>query len=229
MREVAELSTKHPLDRGQTAQAIYAQLRADILGGVIAPGERLGEVGLAERFDVSRGPIRAALGKLAEQGIVIIVPNSGARVRIMNRADAAALYQIRTALEAESASLAAKATDRACLNGLLTEHADKIALHPAGAYLQPDVDRDFHLVVAQLSGNPIILRLLSHEFYPQMTLLRLHHTHISGRGAVALREHVRIAEAIVEGDAEVAALLMRRHIANSWAALEAQLVDGGDA
>jgi DNA-binding GntR family transcriptional regulator len=82
-----------------------------------------------------------------------------------------------------------------------------------------------------MAGNPLLQRYLARDLYPQLSLLRVKHRNVTGRGAKALHEHKRIAAAIAEGDAEVAGLLMRRHIRNSWTALEAQLSEtsGEDA
>ncbi|PTW46591.1 GntR family transcriptional regulator [Rhodovulum kholense] len=207
-------------------ERVAASLRAEILSGTLQPGARLGEVALAGRFQVSRGPVRAALQDLCESGLVAIVPNSGARVREVGREDARALYQVRAALEAEAARLAAARADAVSagsFRALLDQHARDVAAHPEGAYLQGSGDRDFHIVIARVAGNPIILRYLTRELYPQLLLLRLKHRNVTGRGATALREHERISEAIAAGDAEVAGILMHRHIQNSWAALEAQL------
>ncbi|WP_084354981.1 GntR family transcriptional regulator [Primorskyibacter flagellatus] len=212
--------------RTLVSERLAAELRDDILCGALVPGSRLGEMALAERFAVSRGPVRAALGLLSEAGIVQIVPNSGARVRIIGRSDARALYQVRTALEAEAATLAASNAGRHAaprFRQLLDQHGAQIAAHPEGAYLQASSDRDFHVVIAELSGNPLILRYLTRELYPQLSLLRVKHRNVTGRGAVALKEHERIAAAIIDGDGEIAGLLMRRHIRNSWTALEMQL------
>ncbi len=220
------MSTIEDKSRGMVSERLADELREDILKGRRPSGARLGEVALAERFAVSRGPVRAALNLLSETGIVTIVPNSGARVRVMGRADARALYQVRAALEAEAAGLAAAragSETAAQFGKLLDQHAGEIAAHPEGAYLQGVGDRDFHMVVARMAGNPIILRYLSRELYPQLSLLRLKHRNVTGRGARALNEHMRIATAIADGDSEVAGLLMRRHIRNSWTALEAQL------
>lgn len=210
---------------------LAAALRDDILSGRLRPGERLGEVALAERFAVSRGPVRAALNLLCESGIVQIVPNSGARVRVIGREDARALYQVRAALEAEAAMLAAAhaGPDAAArFRRLLDQHRADMVAEPDGAYLQLQGDRDFHVVTAEMSGNPLILRYLTRELYPQLSLLRIKHRNVTGRGGTALREHERIAAAIAERDAEVAGLLMRRHIRNSWAALESQLSRSDD-
>lgn len=218
--------TKSEESRGVAAERVALALQEEILAGRLAPGSRLGEVALAERFEVSRGPVRSALNQLADAGIVTIVPNSGARVREMGREDARALYEVRAALEAEAARLAAGQADARSgetLTQLLGQHAQEISSHPQGAYLQGPGDRDFHIVIARLSGNPLILRYLTRELYPQLSLLRVKHRNVTGRGQAALLEHRRIAEAIACGDGEVAALLMRRHIRASWEALGAQL------
>ncbi|AJE48426.1 GntR family transcriptional regulator [Celeribacter indicus] len=220
------MSTKQEDSRGLVSERLASELRRDILDGRLAPGTRLGEVALAERFDVSRGPVRAALNLLNEIGIVTIVPNSGARVRVIGREDAQALYEVRAALEGEVAMLAAQkagAETARRLRDLLGQHAGEIRARPDGAYLQTGGDRDFHLVIAEMAANPILERYLSRDLYPQLALLRVKHRNVRGRGAEALREHERIAAAIADGDPEVAGLLMRRHIRNSWTALEAQL------
>lgn len=220
------MSTISETSRGLVAERLAEDLRDDILSGRLQPGARLGEVALAERFSVSRGPVRAALNLLNETGIVTIVPNSGARVRELSRADARALYEVRAALEAEAAMLAATRANgetAARFAALLDQHASEVAAHPEGAYLQGAGDRDFHLVIAKMAENPLLQRYLARDLYPQLSLLRVKHRNVTGRGAKALHEHKRIAAAIADGDAEVAGLLMRRHIRNSWTALEAQL------
>ncbi len=222
------MSTKSSDSQGLTSEVIAAKLQNEIVMGILRPGDRLGEVALAERFGVSRGPIRTSLKLLSEVGIVSIVPNSGARVRVMQRSDARALYEVRAALEAEAAMLAAqkastKTTSR--LGELLGQHAGEVQEHPKGAYLQAEGDRDFHLVIAEIAGSPIIERYLSRELYPQLSLLRVKHRFVTGRGAEALWEHQRIAQAITQNDPEVAKRLMYNHIRNSWGAIEAQLTE----
>jgi len=226
------LSTKLRNADQLTSEVIAAKLQKEIVMGELSAGDRLAEVALAARFNVSRGPIRSALKLLAGVGIVSIVPNSGARVRVMTRKDARALYEVRASLEAEAAMLAAqKAGAAACgiLNALLGQHAGEIDHHPNGTYLQIHSDQDFHLVIANLADSPIIKRYLARELYPQLSLLRIRHQLVTGRGTEALQEHQDIARAISKGDPEVARRLMYSHIRNSWTALEAHLDDLEDA
>lgn len=217
------------IEHGSAWSALEAELREDILTGRIRPGERLGEVALAERFAVSRGPVRDALRKLAAAGLVSFLPNIGARVRVFSREDARALYELRAALESDAARWAARRAGQERASGLvqlLGQHAESIAAHPAGAYLQNGKDADFHIVIAEMAQNPLLRNLLADELYPQLALLRRQHRNVDGRGRVALREHENIADAIINGDDELAALLMRRHIEASWNALSGQLEAG---
>ncbi|MGO2264799.1 GntR family transcriptional regulator [Halomonas sp.] len=220
------MSTIKEETHGLAAERVASGLYDEILKGQLQAGTRLGEVALAERFCVSRGPVRMALKSLSECGLVTIVPNSGAHVREMRYEDARAIYQVRAALEAEAAMLAASRANASTADEYLTLlqlHASQVTSHPEGAYLQESEECDFHLITARMSGNPLIQRYLTHELRPQLTLLRNKHRHVTGRGKIALYEHERIASAISEGDVEVAGLLMRRHIQSSWEALEEQL------
>lgn len=209
--------------KGSGAQ-ITACLYEQILSGQFEPGERLAEVALAEQFQVSRGPIRDALRHLASIGLVTFTPNVGASVRSITHAEAKALYEYRLALECEAARWAALRIDEAGkqrLQSLLGDHA--MAMTSQSAYAAQQGDNDFHEVVAQLSQSPIILKALTQELYPQLVLLRRQHKNVMGRGQGALIEHQRIAEAIQHSDADLAALLMRRHLQGSWLILESQL------
>ncbi|TYQ09720.1 UNVERIFIED_ORG: DNA-binding GntR family transcriptional regulator [Gordonia westfalica J30] len=78
---------------------VLAILRESILAGEFAPGERLNETELAERLDVSRGPIRDAFASLAHEGLVISEPHRGTMVPLLSPADIAEIYSLRTALE----------------------------------------------------------------------------------------------------------------------------------
>lgn len=95
-----------PLGRVSTVDAIAAALRARILEGDLAGGERLVEQDLCATYDVARHSVRAALRALAAEGLVAIEPHRGARVRALGPEDLRGLYELRTALEVEAARLA---------------------------------------------------------------------------------------------------------------------------
>src|SRR6201996_5946240 len=94
---------------GEAARAhAYAALRQSVLGGDLAPGQRLVEEELAAMLGVTRQSLRAALLDLAAEGLVERIPNRGARVRVVTTAEAVAITECRMALEALCAVKAAE-------------------------------------------------------------------------------------------------------------------------
>ena len=92
---------------GTSAERVYDDLRAAIIGGEYAPGERLRAEARAARFGTSRTPVREALMLLEGDGLVEIEPRRGAVVRSFDPADLVDLYEVRALLEARAAGLAA--------------------------------------------------------------------------------------------------------------------------
>lgn len=105
------MSTRLSLGRVSTVDAIAAALRTRILDGELRAGERLRELDLADAYGVARHSLRAALRALAGEGLVVIEPNRGATVARLTAADAAPLFELRTALEVEAARLALERHD----------------------------------------------------------------------------------------------------------------------
>jgi DNA-binding GntR family transcriptional regulator len=100
------VSERLALTRVSTVDALAAALRGRILDGGLAPGERLREVELTDAYGVARHSLRAALRALAAEGLVTIEPNRGASVARLSAQEAAALFELRAALELEAAHLA---------------------------------------------------------------------------------------------------------------------------
>src|SRR5215472_6469248 len=82
------------------------RLRAEILGGVLPPGERLIEEQLTQRFGISRAPLREALRQLAQQGLIEHLPRRGVRVAELSTADADELFALRELLERHAVEVA---------------------------------------------------------------------------------------------------------------------------
>ena len=208
---------------GERVSAIDKALTEEIVAGVLPAGHRLSESRLAERFSVSRGPVREALSRLQQRGLITVTPNAGARVITLGAADIVDLYLAREALEGMAARLAAeRMTDdeRSQLIRLLDIHEHELNHQVDGIYQQSSGDWDFHFTISRCARNPVIERTLNDELYQRLRLCRHQHVWVKGRGRRALVEHHRIVDAIVEGDGEAAEFQMRRHIAASRRALE---------
>jgi len=202
---------------------IYDKLSAAIMSGELPPGTKLSEPAIAERYGISRAPVREAIRRLQERGIVTYVLNQGARVVAPTLDDFLALLDVREALEGMASRLAATAMSDAAieeLQALVREHGAMLEADPAGPYLQYDRDTDFHVRIARGCGNPVLTGLLCDDFYPRLKLCRLQHRGLKGRGMTAWKEHVRVTEAIADRDGELAELLMRRHVRAARAALQ---------
>lgn len=198
-------------------------LCTEIVEGRLAAGERLNEQDLARRLEVSRGPVREALRRLTERGLVTVIPNAGARVARPDAAQARHLFSVREVLEAEAAGLAARVMSdgaKADLRALLESHIADVETAEDNAYLQATRNTDFHYRIIEGSGNPVLFKILCGDLYPQLRLLRRTHAQVAGRGLRALEEHRRILVAIEEGDSETATLAMRKHVQSARTTFE---------
>lgn len=99
------------LARTTTVDALTDALRERIMGGELVPGERLIERDLVERYEVGRGTVRAALARLENEGLVTVETHRGAFVRQLDTDGLRGLFELRTALEVESAYRALRAND----------------------------------------------------------------------------------------------------------------------
>jgi len=205
---------------------LYDELTRAILAGEIQPGEKLSEPAIAAQHGASRAPVREAIRRLQERGLVTYVANQGVRVSQPTGAEFLALLDVREALEGMAARLAASNmadADIEALEKLVAGHGGEIERNPLGAYLQEEPDTDFHIRLARGSGNLILAKLLCDDFYPRLRLCRRLHRTVPGRGREAWKEHVRITDAIVQRDGELAEILMRRHIRAAKVALQTAL------
>jgi DNA-binding GntR family transcriptional regulator len=136
------------LGRGASlAHAIRSRLREAILRGDFAPGERLREVEIAARYDVSRGPVREALVQLEQEGLVMLRRNRGAVVARLSRADLEEVYSLRLALERLAVVHAVRhgtEADFAELDGVLREFRGTGSSQPLTEQEAADQDVRFH-------------------------------------------------------------------------------------
>jgi len=215
--------------RSNQSASIYEKLSRAILQGELAPGVKLSEPVLAEQLQVSRAPVREAIRRLQERGIVTHVPNQGVRVVSPSLDEFLAILDVREALEAMACRLAATTmSDRAVteLQEIVAMHGRALEADPTGPYLQQDFDTDFHVRVARGCGNPVLTDLLCDQFYPRLKLCRARHGSVKGRGLAAWKEHGRIMEALAERDPDAAEFAMRRHVRAARAALIAATSEG---
>ncbi|MET0742579.1 MAG: GntR family transcriptional regulator [Microvirga sp.] len=186
-----------------------------IADGRLGPGDRLNELEISQKLGISRGPVREAIRRLSSSRLVVYEPNAGARVVTLDSDDVAQLYEVREALEARAAALAARHMsddERSTLLATLDAHESQMTEANATSYPRGGADWDFHLLILKGSRNDVIWRICGDELRDMFSLLRSQHGSSPGRGHRALQEHRWVADAIASGQADLASLLMAQHI-----------------
>lgn len=202
-------------------EQVRATLEEEILTGKLTGGTSLTEQSLSKRLGVSRTPIRAALHKLSEEGLINIVPNKGAVVVGVSRDDLIDIYNMRMRLEGLASATAASRISPEDLSAL------RESVELAEAYIKKNdperlktLDTEFHSIIYRASGSRMLNRTLS-ELHRNITSYRKMSLSVPGRLENSVREHREIFEAIESGNAELAEHLTSRHVA---AALENMLL-----
>lgn len=146
------------------------QLKAEIISAVLRPGDRLRVNSVANRFRVSATPVREALQHLAEQGLVQIHPQIGARVAPINVSEMSDLYSVRATFEAEATKRAVIRGDLEWLAAVMDawEGLRRLETSDTRDGNPEDVDaatwikahRDFHRVILSACGSPLMLRFI---------------------------------------------------------------------
>lgn len=181
--------------------------------GVYRPGDRLVESELAERFGVSRTPIREALQRLETQSLLARDGRS-LIVASLDHNQLAELYVVRTELEGLAARLAARhAADEEIrvLKDMIEE--DRALLHDPSALSR--ANRRFHKQIHLASHNRYLVQQLD-LVHRSMALLATTSLAVDGRGATALEEHAEIVSAIERRDGDAAYRALKEHISRAF-------------
>lgn len=199
--------------------SITESLRCAILAGDYTPGERMLEVHLSERLNVSRTPIRAALQALAGEGLLIHTPNKGYYVREFSLEDIVQAYEIRAALEGLAARRAAQIgltheqmekAETALRDGDTLIDKEKFTAEDRSTYGQ--INLTFHDVIHTAGRSSMIKDMLR---ISQQVAPSSHHNVIAFEPRDVRRrhdDHHRIYEAILSRDGGRAEMLMRDHV-----------------
>jgi DNA-binding GntR family transcriptional regulator len=190
-------------------ESVYEAILDMIITGSLRPGQHLVENELAVLLGVSRQPVREALQWLKNDGWVELRPGHGAFVHTPTAAEADQLLAVRTLLEAESARLAASNATEPGLQRL-RELCERGVAALDGEDIEGMVaaNAEFHTAVTQLSGNEVLVELAAQVD----RRVRWYFTPVARhRGPQSWEEHAALIEAIVAGDGDRAARVMREH------------------
>jgi DNA-binding GntR family transcriptional regulator len=190
-------------------QSAYRRLLDEIRNGSLSPGARLRETDLAERFGISRTPVREAIRQLEADGLVVHLARQGATVRSLDHAEVVELYEMRAVLEGTAARLAARAASDIEL-AEFAELNEALSQAPAGPQAR-EVNRQFHRMLLEAARNRFLLKSMSAL---QKTLLILGPTTLAdpSRAVSAVAEHAAVLNALQARDGAAAELAMRAHV-----------------
>lgn len=190
-------------------ETIAAELRAELMAGVLRPGTDLSQVELAERFGVSRIPVRDALRILAGEGLIQMEANRGARAISLTPAEVREIYDMRILLESDCLRRAALAMTPAAL-----QEIERIRLKSnldAGGPDWAAGDWAFHRTIYQSAGRRRQLALI--EALRRTCLLFVSaYVSMPAKKPRWLDEHRAIVQHLQRGEADQAVLSLRQHL-----------------
>ncbi len=196
-------------------EMVFESLREAIILGRLKPGERLMEMQMADEMGVSRTPIREAIRKLELEGFVVMIPRKGAYVSGISVKDIVDVFEVRAALEALAAGLAAERVTDKELEELerslvqISELNDKADINAI-----VEIDTIFHELIYKACRNERLVQMITH-LKEQIQRFRTTSLAQPGRTKDALGEHRGIVEAISDRNIDMAQLLAREHVENA--------------
>jgi len=195
---------------------VYRILKAMIIDGELAAGEKLAQEKLAARLGVSRTPLLSAFSRLEQESLVHAVPRRGAFVRRYTREELLHIYDIRCRLEplgARDAALAATAADLAGLRRLLADFDAAVTARDAHALKRADFD--FHMALMRCSGNRFL-----HDMLATYNIIIIANTSgLLKPAEQSDREHHALMDALEARDPDRTDRLMFEHLSGARANL----------
>lgn len=209
-----------PLQLQSTPALIADRLRSEILEGRFPPHTQLAEVGLARQLQVSRGPVREAMQRLIQEGLLRAERNRGVFVVELGLDDARDVYLARGVIERAAAAIVTKQRPQAAL-AELQEIVDRLAASVGAPW--PEIiahDLAFHQTLVEAAGSPRLSRMFRTLIAEtRLCLIRLEPFYQKGTEVVA--EHQAIIEALRSGNRRRIDSLLQTHMDASAARLSA--------
>jgi DNA-binding GntR family transcriptional regulator len=198
-------------ERRTMTDTVYEQLKTAIVELRIPPGEPLREADIAQGLSVSKTPVREALGRLEQDGLVELNSFRSAVVTAYTAHDLQEIYELREIIEVAAARAAAESMSEKGLADLGRVATECVRLDAAGDQALTELITEFDTVLFEEVGNRRIRAILA-NLAAHLTRIGLLTAEIPGRNSASVREHALIYEAIERRDPEAAERFMRQHI-----------------
>jgi DNA-binding GntR family transcriptional regulator len=200
--------------RGTSWKSVYDTLRTEILCLTLAPGDLLDETTLAERFDLSRSPVREALIRLAGDGLVVTLPNRSTIVAPIEIASFPKYVEALDVTQRMNTRLAAQLRTEADLKRIAQRQRAFVAAIKSGTHLaMSETNKDFHMAIAEAGRNPYLCGFYERLLDQGRRMLHLHFAFLerTNDGTLLTDEHDDMIAAIRDKDVERADALAHAH------------------
>ncbi len=198
--------------RSSRVEEAYHELKRRILDNELPAGEQFLEQELAADLNMSRTPVREAMVRLAQDGLVEIRPRHGMRILPVSADDMREIYEILAVLESTAAGLAAArgldAEEMRSLEACVAEMDDALAADDRQTWAR--ADERFHALLTEASGNRRLARLVE-GFFDQTHRVRMLTLELRPKPVRSNQDHARVVAAIKAGDADRATRAHRAH------------------
>ena len=202
------------------SERISDEIRRAVISGDMEPGSRVRQEELAERFGASRIPVREALRRLESEGLVTLVPNSGAWIAKVDVAECIEIYKIRERLETLAISESVPRLGEVEVRDLGRLAAEVEQVTDVEAFLR--LDREFHLLSYGRAEMPRLLEMIERFWNTTQHYRRAYFKLIKPTGHWVIHaEHRLMIEAFKRRDGEEASRILQGHIRRTRLSLEA--------
>jgi len=199
--------------RGLLKDRAYAELKGHIIWGDLTPGTFLSERQLSSRLAMSKTPIRAAVERLEFEGFVTVAPQQGIVVREPSLREIADQFEIRAALEAfVLRNLAGRLEPDQVQRLEVNLEAQRENIEAADIRRAVLLDTEFHILLCEFAENQEILRVMGHLRDKVHRVIQQVYERNRSRFSGAFEEHRAIADAVIEGNASLAARRIEEHL-----------------
>ncbi|MEN0138578.1 MAG: GntR family transcriptional regulator [Rhodococcus sp. (in: high G+C Gram-positive bacteria)] len=213
------------------SEQVYGQLKADILNGILSPGQSLSAIDVGSRYAASRTPVRQAFLRLEAEGLVSLVDRQGARVAPISIKSVRDLFELRILLEAAATRMVAEAVAR---DGAARQQFEEVA-EALGAIAEEepsDSRRDRFYALTENYDQAVIAHTRNAQLARSIAELRPHTERLRNiahsrpdRLDVSLEEHLSMCRAILAGDGAAAAAACAEHLTQTQKTILDAVVD----
>jgi GntR family transcriptional regulator, rspAB operon transcriptional repressor len=215
-KETQNGAPTNSLQKKQLREHVYHALRKDIITGVYKPGQALKEELLAERYETSRTPVREAATRLEHDRLLRFVPNKGYFVRLVTVTELNELYEYRGIIECACAELAARKEPDPNLLAEL-DKLSQVQYKPGDrrSYIRfIEADTAFHLCVAKMARNELLLRAVT-DLRASTERLLYAGLELGNYAPGLSQEHRALFDAIRKSNPAAARQVMQEHVTGS--------------